>query len=60
MTPFSLGGCNFFNSIPFLTIFNALNAPIKGFKVPLETTKNNGTFPLDLACLEHLNVIVVA
>jgi len=56
MAPFTLGVCNFINSIPFLMIFNALNAPIEGFRVPLETTRNNGTFPLDLACLEHLNV----
>jgi hypothetical protein len=40
-----------------LTIFSAPNAPIGGVQV-LFRQKKNGTFPLDLACLEHLNVIV--
>jgi hypothetical protein len=30
---------------------------IEGFKFCLDT-KNNGTLPLDMACLEHLSVIV--
>ncbi len=32
LTPSTLGGCDFFNSIPFLTIFNVL-APIGGVQV---------------------------
>jgi len=40
-----------------LTNFNALGAPIGGFKFCLDT-KNNGALPLDLACFERLNVIV--
>ncbi len=39
-------------------IFNALDVPIKGFQVFLDT-KNNGALPLDLAYLECLSVIIV-
>ncbi len=57
LTPSTLKGHNFFNSIPFLTIFSALDAPIGEFKYFLDA-KINGFFPLDPAYLEHLNVIV--
>ncbi len=33
LTHSTLGGCNYFNSIPFLTIFNVPNAPIKGVQI---------------------------
>ncbi len=59
---FNLGGRNFFNYIPFLIIYSALNAPIGGFKFSLDT-KNNGTLPLNLACHERLksrSCIIVA
>ncbi len=52
LTPSTLRGHNFLNSIPFLMIFSAPDAPIKGFKFSLNTQKN-GALPLDLACLEH-------
>ncbi len=57
LTPSTLKGHNFLNSIYFLTIFSPLDAPIRRIQVFLRH-KNNGTFPLDLACLECLNVIV--
>jgi hypothetical protein len=41
----------------FLTFFSALDAPIGKVQV-LFKHQNNGTIPLDLACLERLNVIV--
>ncbi len=53
--PFNLGGYNFLNSNPFLTIFSAPNASIGGFKFFL-SIKNNGALLLDMACLEHLSV----
>jgi hypothetical protein len=40
-----------------LTIFNALDVPVKKVQV-LFRHQNNGAIPLDLACLERLNVIV--
>jgi hypothetical protein len=52
-----LKGHNFLNSIPFLTIFGAPNAPMQGFKFCLNTQKN-GALPLDLTYLERLSVIV--
>jgi hypothetical protein len=36
LTCFALGGHNFLNSIPFLMIFNVLNAPIGGVQILLE------------------------
>jgi hypothetical protein len=33
LTPSTLGGHNFFNFIPFLTIFSAPYAPIKGVQI---------------------------
>jgi hypothetical protein len=39
-------------------IFSALKAPIKGVQIILDT-KNNEAFPLDLAYLERLSVIIV-
>jgi hypothetical protein len=41
----------------FLTIFNAPNVAIGGVQV-LFTYQKKGALPLDIACLEHLNVIV--
>jgi hypothetical protein len=55
LTLFTLGGHNFFNSIPFLMIFNVTNAPIGGVQVFFGHQKN-GAIPLDLACLKRLNV----
>jgi hypothetical protein len=57
LTFFILRGHNFFNFILFLTIFITLDAPIGGVQV-LFTHKNNGTLPLNLACFQHLNVII--
>ncbi len=57
LTSSTLGGCNFFNYILFLTIFSAPNAPYEAFQYCLDT-RNNGALHLDLAYLEHLNVIV--
>ncbi len=57
LTPFNLGGYNFFNSIPFSMIFNVSDTPIGGLQVLLDT-KNNGTLPLNLAYPEHLSVII--
>jgi hypothetical protein len=57
-TPFTLKGHNFFKFILFLTIFNALDAPIGGVQVFLNKN-NNGALSLDLACIERLSVIVV-
>ncbi len=62
LTPSILKGYNFFNSIPFLTIFGALDALIGGFQVLFKQQKYLSpplALPLDLACLEHLNVIIV-
>jgi hypothetical protein len=39
LTPYTLGGHNFLNFIPFLIIFNALKAPIKGVQVLLRHQK---------------------
>jgi len=50
LIPFTLSDHNFLNFIPFLTIFYALDAPIKGVQVFLDI-KNNGTLPLDPTCL---------
>jgi hypothetical protein len=33
LDPFTLGCCNFFNSISFLTIFSAQDVPIGGIQV---------------------------
>jgi hypothetical protein len=52
-----LRGQNFFNYIPFLMIVNALNVPIGGVQV-LFRRKKQWSFALDLACLEHLSVII--
>ncbi len=52
-----MGGHNFFNFIPFLIIFSALEVPIGGVQVILRHQKN-GDFPLDLAYPKHLSVIV--
>jgi hypothetical protein len=41
----------------FLMTFNVSNVPIGGVQFFFDT-KNNGAFPLDLACLERLNVIL--
>jgi len=57
LTPSTLGGHNFLNFIMFLIIFNALEVSIKGIKFCLNT-RNNGAFPLDLACLKHFNVVI--
>jgi hypothetical protein len=38
--------------------FSAPNAPIGGVQVLIRHQKN-GALPLDLACFEHLNVIVL-
>jgi hypothetical protein len=56
-TPSTLGGHNFLNSIPFLTILNALDPSIGTIQVLFRHQKN-GALPLDLACLERLNVII--
>jgi hypothetical protein len=56
LTPYTWKGRNFFNSIIFLMIFSALNAPIGKVQV-LFRHQNNGAVPLDLAYLEHLSVI---
>jgi hypothetical protein len=58
LTPSTLRGHKIFNFISFLTIFNALYVPIRGVQI-LFRHKNNGTLPLNLACLKHLNVIIV-
>jgi hypothetical protein len=42
----------------FLTIFSALDTPIEKVQI-LFKHQNKGAIPLDLACLESLNVIVV-
>jgi hypothetical protein len=55
--PFIWNGHNFFNSIIFLTIFNALDMLIGKIQVLLDV-KKYGAFPLDLACLQGLSVIV--
>ncbi len=57
LTPSTLGGHNIINFISFLMIFSALEVPIGKVQV-FSYTKKNGTFPLDMACLEYLNVIV--
>jgi hypothetical protein len=57
LTPSTLKGHNFFNSIPFLMIFSALDVPIGRVQVCLNT-KKNGALSLDLAYLECLSVIV--
>jgi hypothetical protein len=59
LTPSTLRGHNFFNFIPFLKIFNAPDALIRGegLRFCLDT-KNNGALPLDLAHLECLSVII--
>ncbi len=57
LTPFIFEGRNFLNSILFLAIFSLLDAPIGGVQVFLNI-RNNGTLPLDLACLECLSVII--
>jgi hypothetical protein len=54
LTPFILGGHNFFNFNIFLTIFNVLVAPIGGVKFFLDT-RNNGAFSLDLVHPECLS-----
>ncbi len=56
LTPSTLRGHNFLNSIMFFMIFSASNVPIGEVQVLL--TKNNGALPLDLARLECLSVIV--
>jgi hypothetical protein len=57
LTPSTLGGYNFLNSIPFSTIFNALDAPIGRIQV-LFGHQKKWSLPLNLAYLEHLNVII--
>jgi hypothetical protein len=52
-----MSGHNFFNSIIFLTIFNALDTVIGKIQFLLNAKKYRA-FPLDLACLEGLSVIV--
>jgi hypothetical protein len=56
LTPSTLGGCNFLNSIMFLTIFSAPHVPISRFKFFLDT-RNNGAFPLDPAYPKLLSVL---
>jgi hypothetical protein len=41
LTPSTMGGYNFLNSIPFWKTFSALDVPIGGVQVFLEI-KNNG------------------
>jgi hypothetical protein len=43
LSPFTVGGHNFFISNPFLMIFSVLDAPRGGFQVFLDT-RNNKTF----------------
>ncbi len=57
LTPSTLGGHNFLNSILFFMTLNVLEAPIEGFKFCLNT-RNNGPVPLDMACPKRLSVIV--
>jgi hypothetical protein len=57
LTPSTLGGGNFFNSFPFLTIFSALDVPIRGVQVLFGHHKHEA-LPLDPAYLECLNVLV--
>jgi hypothetical protein len=57
LIPSTLRGHIFFNFISFLMIFLELNTPIGGVQVLFKHQKN-GALPLDLACLEHLSVIV--
>jgi hypothetical protein len=57
LTPFILKCHNFLNFILFLTIFNALDAPIGMVQICLNT-KNNGALLLDLAYFEFFNVII--
>jgi hypothetical protein len=53
LDPSILKGHNLFNSIPFLTIFNAVDAPIGGVQVLFRCQKQWSP-PLDPACLEHV------
>jgi hypothetical protein len=55
--PFILRGHNFFNPIPFLTIFGAINAPIGGVQVLFRHQKKWSPF-FNLAYLGCLNVII--
>jgi hypothetical protein len=52
-----MGGCNFLKFIMFFTNFSALEVPVGGVQACFNII-NNGAFPLDLTCLEHLSVIV--
>jgi len=52
-----LKGHNFFNDIPFLTIFSAPDTLIGRVEILVKQQKQ-WSLPLDLAWLEHLNVIV--
>jgi hypothetical protein len=56
LTPSTLWGHNFLNSIFFLTTFNVPNAPIEGVQVFLGT-RNIGAFSLDLDYLECLSIL---
>jgi hypothetical protein len=55
LIPSTLGGHNFFNSTPFLTIFNALDVPIGGVQI-LFGHSNNEALLLDPAYPKHLSV----
>ncbi len=55
LTPSILRGHNFFNSIPFFTIFNALDAPIEGVQVLFRRKKKwslplGSSLPLTFKC----------
>jgi hypothetical protein len=50
LTPFSLGGCNFLISNPFLTIAKVSDAP------RVQVLFWHQKHPLDLACPERLSV----
>jgi hypothetical protein len=55
LTPCTLGGYVFLNSITFLTIFNVTNAPLGGVQFLFRHNKQQSP-TLDLTCLGHLSV----
>jgi hypothetical protein len=54
LTPCTLGAHNFLISDSFFKIVNVLDVQRGG--VQISNTRNTGALPLDLACLECLNV----
>jgi hypothetical protein len=58
LTPSILGGYNFFNFISFLTIFNALETPIKKVQILFRHQKQ-WSLSLESSLPERFGVIVV-